>query len=547
MACQLKNPPLCPEMCSSASPSSLVVPRQHESVLIVPCADDLPDLIVANSQRLSSADCAIDGTSFQQLRDEAREAVIAEAVGYTSWLIEDDITVDPQVPLVVTGHQPELFHVGVWAKNFAAAGLSRQTCGVALNLIVDNDTLGSTRIRVPISKSALPTLESIPFDATQLEQPWEEAAIADQACFEAFGEQVRSSIQQNWNYEPLIATGWSAAVRQARTTSRLSDCLVAARVAVERAHGLQNLELPMSSLCSTRPFGVFAASVLKHLPRFHAIYNEAVRDYRQLHRLRSTTHPVPELIADSGWLEAPFWVWRAGGKRRERPVARQVGSEIHLRDSTGIFARLALTGDSAADVISQLGSQGIRFRTRALTTTMFARLFLADLFIHGIGGAKYDAMTDQICQRFFGIEAPPFATVTATAFLPLGNEFPHAQYDLRGIQQRLRDTRYNPDRLLDAADGSHVGSLITDKNRILDQLKSRRPTKAEHRQLTDLNELISAELTNVVTELQSQRDQVYYQLKANSVLRDREFSWGLYPEETLIGFLNREFLPRPGL
>ncbi|MDB5346282.1 MAG: hypothetical protein JWP89_4659 [Schlesneria sp.] len=537
------NPPLCPEMCSSASPPSLVVPRQHESVLVVPCADDLPDLILANAQRLSSTDFDLDGISFQQLRDEAREAVIAEAVGYTSSLINDDIAVDRQSPLVVTGHQPELFHIGVWAKNFAAAGLSRQTRGLALNLVVDNDTLGSTRIRVPVSKGAMPSLESIPFDAAQLEQPWEEAAIADRACFEAFGEQVRTSIQQNWNYEPLIASGWPAAIRQSRMTSRLSDCLVAARVAVERAHGLQNLELPMSRVCSTRPFGVFAASVLRHLPRFHAIYNEAVRDYRQLHHLRSTTHPVPELIADSGWLEAPFWVWRAGCKRRERPVARQVGSEIHLRDSTGIFARLALTGDSAADVISQLGSQGIRFRTRALTTTMFARLFLADLFIHGIGGAKYDAMTDQICQRFFGIEAPRFATVTATAFLPLGAEFPHADYDLRGLQQRLRDTRYNPDRLLDAAEGSHVGGLIADKNRIINELKSHRPTKAEHRQLTDLNELMSAELTNVVTELQSERAQVRYQLKANSVLRDREFSWGLYPEETLIRFFSREFLP----
>ena len=84
MACQLMNPPLCPEMCASASPTSLVVPRQHESVLVVPCADDLPDLILANSQRLASADSPVDGTSFQQLRDEAREADIAEAISYTS-------------------------------------------------------------------------------------------------------------------------------------------------------------------------------------------------------------------------------------------------------------------------------------------------------------------------------------------------------------------------------------------------------------------------------------------------------------------------------
>lgn len=535
------NPPLCPENSSDPKSASLLVPRQHESVLVAPSAANLPDLILANSQRLSATDQDFDGYSFQRLRRETRDAVIAEAISYTSSLIDDDLEVNCQSPLVVTGHQPELFHIGVWAKNFAAAGLATHTQGLALNLIVDNDTLSSTRIRVPVARGALPSLDSIPFDAAQPEQPWEEVTIADQGCFEDFGNQVRSCIQKSWNYDPLIFRGWPAAINKSRATSHLSDGLVAARVAVERAHGLQNLELPMSRVCSTRPFGVFAASVLRNLPQFHAIYNQAVRDYRQLHHLRSTTHPVPELTADNGWLEAPFWVWRAGGKRRERPVAQRVGSEIHLRDSTGIFARLPLTGDSAAEAISQLGTQGIRFRTRALTTTMFSRMFLADLFIHGIGGAKYDAMTDQICQRFYGIEAPQFATVTATAFLPLGNEYPDADNDLREIQLRLRDTRYNPDRLL-TADGLPIREAAEEKNRILSDLKSRRPTKEEHWRLAELNSLMSGHLAELRTELLSEREQIRQELRANSVLHDREFSWGLYPEQPLFRFFGREFL-----
>ena len=50
---------------------------------------------------------------------------------------------------------------------------------------------------------------------------------------------------------------------------------------------------------------------------------------------------------------------------------------------------------------------------------MFARLFLCDLFIHGIGGAKYDQMTDAIIERFFGFAPPDYLTVTATAKLPI--------------------------------------------------------------------------------------------------------------------------------
>ena len=52
-------------------------------------------------------------------------------------------------PLVVTGHQPELFHPGVWVKNFATAAIARAHGGLGLNLIVDNDLPKSASIRVP--------------------------------------------------------------------------------------------------------------------------------------------------------------------------------------------------------------------------------------------------------------------------------------------------------------------------------------------------------------------------------------------------------------
>ena len=46
-------------------------------------------------------------------------------------------------------------------------------------------------------------------------------------------------------------------------------------------------------------------------------------------------------------------------------------------------------------------SEGIRLRPRALTTTMYLRLAMGDLFLHGIGGAKYDQLTDRIIEHFF--------------------------------------------------------------------------------------------------------------------------------------------------
>ena len=50
---------------------------------------------------------------------------------------------------------------------------------------------------------------------------------------------------------------------------------------------------------------------------------------------------------------------------------------------------------------------------------MFSRFLLGDLFIHGIGGAKYDELGDEISRRFFGIEPPGFLTVSMTLWLGL--------------------------------------------------------------------------------------------------------------------------------
>ena len=51
-------------------------------------------------------------------------------------------------------------------------------------------------------------------------------------------------------------------------------------------------------------------------------------------------------------------------------------------------------------------SKGIKIRPKAIVNTMYSRMFLSDLFIHGIGGATYDFITDEIIRGFFGVGPP---------------------------------------------------------------------------------------------------------------------------------------------
>jgi hypothetical protein len=164
------------------------------------------------------------------------------------------------------------------------------------------------------------------------------------------------------------------------------------------------------------------------------------------------------LTLDGDWCEAPLWVWSRESPARRRLFARRVSRrEIELTDRRNWTTILPLAAGGAADAaverLLELQRDGVKLRTRALTTTLYARLFLGDLFLHGIGGAKYDEVTDVLIRRFFGLTPPGFYAVTATILLPVPR--PGAtQDDVRRIDRGLRELRFHPEQ--------HVNGSVPD-------------------------------------------------------------------------------------
>src|SRR5205823_11622691 len=106
----------------------------------------------------------------------------------------------------------------------------------------------------------------------------------------------------------------------------------------------------------------------------------------------------------------------------------------------------------------------------ALTTTLFARMLLGDLFIHGIGGAKYDELADVLIARFFGCPVPAFLTLSATLLLPLPR-FPVTAERCRNMDRTYRDLLYNPQRHLGSGDiPSAAADLVQAKNTLIEQI-----------------------------------------------------------------------------
>ena len=406
----------------------------------------------------------------------------------------------------------------------------------------------------PADSDDRPHRRSVPFDRWNGETPYEERTIADLELFASFAARA-GELLRGWHYEPMLPAFWVEVLRQAERTSILGECFAAARRTVERAWGCHNLEVPLSALCGAEPFAWFACDLLADLPRFHALYNAVVADYRRRHGIRDRNHPVPDLAVEGDWLEAPFWCWRAGSisGRRKRLFVRPREDRLELRADEVVLPALPRPegGRAGATVKAwqDLHGRSFKLRTRALTTTLYARMFLADLFVHGIGGGKYDELTDELIRRYYECEPPIFLVLSATRWLPLPRAAATVE-DRRRLIRELRDVHYNPQRHLDEV-GENLAELTARKQEWI----ARRPAthagrRERFRVLKDLTEELRRPLRPREEQLRREFIECERQLRANAVLQRRDYAFCLFPEDALrpfcTSFLNETELDRAG-
>lgn len=447
----------------------LRTPANDRELLAVPDFAAVPALVKRNGESLDSAAVVIDGIPLRELRRLARRELLGT---------------DHTEPLIVTGHQPELFHPGVWVKNFAAAGLAKRIGGTALNLIVDSDEAKSNALVLPTWDRWEPAAvkrKSVPFAAAPREQSWETYSSNDEAEFRSVPERIGKMIRP-WGFEPLACRAWKL-----MGAGTLAERFTEARTEMEREWGCSNRELRTSALSRSTAFQHFANHLVGDCVGFREVHNAAVSAYRLENGLRSRTHPVPELAEG----EVPFW--HVGERGREK---------------------VSLPFDPD------------RIRPRALTLTLFARLCLGDLFLHGIGGGKYDAVTDAIIRDYFRIEPPAFQVVSATLHLPLPT-FPATADDAKRLHRRARDLHWNPQRHLPGVSPEHEAIRGGYSGNPRGQFRAFRALGER------LRPNVAGEIERTSTDLARAESEV----AANAILKSREYSWVLYPEGLLRPYL----------
>ncbi len=297
--------------------------------------------------------------------------------------------------------------------------------------------------------------------------------------------------------------------------------------------------LPLSRLCDTDPFRRFVLHLLGDAERFATIHNDALAEYRRVNRVRSQTHPTPTLERTGSWIETPFWIWSADRPDRRKAFVQQREGEWRF----GAPGEMELSIDnpqrSPQTALRQLQDatirQGIRIRSRAITTTMFARLFLSDLFLHGIGGAKYDQLTDALIERYWRLPPPRMVVVTATVQLPLATR-EVSPAELRELDYASRQMRFKPEQFLVDPD-DQTRQLIDEKARWVAESPSRGEGQPRRLRINEINATLSSRLESQRQEVIKQRRALESEERLARMTRSREFSYCLHSSRTLPSLL----------
>jgi hypothetical protein len=499
------------------------------SVIMRPTAAEWVGRLHANRERISEWDFSVAGQRIAELRAAARdEALQAGRVFSEGLAIDVDEPRAADAAIVAAGHQPDLYHPGVWVKDFLLQELSERADATAVNIVVDSDSFDMVGA-------------SFPCIGTEVRRCTEYLAVGSpEACFacsdvpteleiEDWGEAVSRQVEALG--VPAIAENFrdfAAGLPGAREVSRnLAEFMTAARRRFESAGGTRYLEVPSTRLSRTAAFAAFVVELSRDAARLHEAYNGALHDHRASKGIRSAAQPFPDLARSGSAFELPLWSMEA--HRRQSVWCENVGGETVLLGVDG--TNLATLPADPEQAIRILVSSKIALAPKAMALTMYVRGFVSDLFIHGLGGGEYDIVTEEVFRRFFGAELPKCVVASADMRLPLGLSLV-GEDAVSAARERLNRFAHNPDAWLGEAefaipgDREHAAELAAEKMRITEAIaQPDADRKALGLRIREINATLGSMLTAQKAILEAELAEVKIRRMDSEILADRTYPY----------------------
>ena len=419
--------------------------------------------------------------------------------------------------IIATGHQPTLWHPGILAK-YAAVDAALRERGPRLasgvNIVVDQDVLAPAAFDVPLRRSD-GTLASRQIDLGPPRRV-DEVPVGFMPAFQPREIQVDSLGE-------LPELAGSVQHIRAALAAEAHQSSAAAQVAAALSRLMQQCAdlAPLSAITGSDMMRTTLARALLQAMaddphRCAQAYNRAVAAHPR-------AHLSPLAIRDD-YVELPLWRVRD--------------------DRTRVRAYDADLQSSRPAVIDHESS--ITLLPRALFMTAFIRLAVADLFVHGEGGAIYDRAMEQWIREWLGAEVAPMATATATVRLPLmrdGDLDLIARSGLAAARRRARLLEHDPEAADGEAGGWGVHHPGPRKQRLLREIDALPPRSHERRQsFFEMHRRLEAMRREHSATIEGARVEL---VRLQRLARDaeialrRDWAFPLYPRQMLLDLTSR--------
>ncbi len=380
-------------------------------------------------------------------------------------------------PLVLSGHQAELWHGGILAKHFASLAFASRERAQTAWIVVDQDEADAIGLRVPIRDTAGRLRE--------MRWQWGESA-----------GRISSGIAPVTPRAPALKAGESFAI-----------------VSVAEAIGFVSIALAKHSKESSWAKQVSAAAaeiIARSAPAPQFVYES---------KLASTElfQQIVEAIArgDAEAIRGYNQAILSTGDSGMRPLDEATG-ELPLWDVGGGRRRRVLAADFGKLDRSQLAPRG-------MLMTAVLRLAGCDLFVHGIGGGAYDPATEAwiagwdgelatLAAELGGVGAlAPMAVATADLRLPLAKPGLPTDEEIRHGVWLAHHAGHDPAALGDERGAAEKARLLAE----IRENKSKQESPAQafhalHALLAESRRTRSsklAELENAARNLKEQRSE----------------------------------------
>lgn len=399
-----------------------------------------------------------------------------------------DLGLPTDAPIVMTGHQAEFWHVGIVAKFLAAQAFARKVGGASAWLIVDQDDNDAGAVRYPAAAREHELIQAVWRAGPRAE---EGVPTGCQRAFDADAAVVEKPAL------PCVSEGLARAaeaLRSARGEASAARQITRANRELFQARLSPKAVVYASDLGKSALFADLVERMGRETTAACEAYNSAARATPRA-RLRPLSRD-----AKRGW-ELPLWRLTEGEPRMA----------VHERD----LARLDIRD----------------LAPRALLATGLMRIGACDLFIHGTGGAKYDAATDAWLAAWLG-RGPdtPSVVVSATRVLPFTSHDVPDPIAVSHARMAAHRARHHP-ALLGDEEGEREKRAMLSRIASAPRASSERAAlyRAMHHMLADRRPQHQARLDAL---RKAASEQIAQRVRAR-LIHDRTWAAALHPPETI--------------